>query len=117
MKRAVCLLLIVFGSALLLFAQNRDENQDHAGGMVQMTGQVCRSTCVTTDAGKSVCDASCKDKSGDMVFVDDNGKLWKIHNPTTVKTEMMGKKVKVNGKMMDGEMFDIQDIALANGPG
>lgn len=113
MKRAVCLLLVVFCSTLLLAQQS----QDTGAGTTQMTGEICRSTCVKTDAGKSSCDASCTDKSGDMVFVDDNGKLWKINNPATVKKDMMGKKVKVNGKTMDEGMFDIQDIALANGPG
>ena len=113
MKRTLSLLLTILCSSLLMWAQD----QDKPAGSTQMTGQVCRSSCVTTDAGKSVCNASCKDKSGDMVFVDDNGKLWKIHNPTMVKKDMMGKKVKLNGKMMNGDTFDIEHIDLANGPG
>ena len=110
MKRAASLLLTVLCSSLLLHAQD----QDKAAGMVDMTGQVCRSTCVKTDAGTSTCDASCKDKSGAMVFLDDKGKVWTIKDPKVVKKEMMGKKVKATGKMMDGDTFDIQHIVQAN---
>jgi hypothetical protein len=116
MKRVSLLLLMIFCASLLVYAQDQDKS-DNPAGMMQMTGQVCRSTCVTTDAGKSVCDSSCKDKSGSMVFVDDNGKLWKIHDPTKVSKDMMGKKVMVKGKMMGEDTFDVQHIAAANGPG
>ena len=106
---------MVLCSSLLIWAQDKDN--DKTEGMVQMTGQVCRSTCITMDAGKSSCNASCKDKSGEVNFVDDTGKVWKINNPKMVKSNMTGKAVKIKCKNMSPDAFDIQHIALANGPG
>ena len=114
MKRAVSLLLMVFCSSLLLCGQDTDKKDKKGAGMTEMTGQICRSSCVKTDGGKSSCDANCKDKSGDMVFVDDNGKTWKINNPKSVKKTMMDKPVKAKVKMMSGDVLNIQNLVLAN---
>ncbi len=74
--------------------------------MMDMTGTICNSKCVSQSADRSVCDINCNDKSGDAVFVDDSGKVTKIANPDKVKG-YMGKHVKAKCKMMKdtGEMW------------
>jgi len=80
----------------------------------EMTGVVCNSKCVQPTAGKNTCDLSCMDKTGNIVFVDDQGKVTKISNTEKVK-DMMRKKVKMRGHMMkDKDMLEITDIAEAN---
>jgi len=66
----------------------------------EMTGTVCDQKCVKQDADKASCDLSCKEKSGEAAFVDDQGKLWKVANPAVCKGKM-GKKVKIHGKKME----------------
>lgn len=91
MKRSVGLCAIVLASVLLLYGQS---------GTKDMTGWICTSACVTKNASQGTCDAGCagKDKRGEAVFVDDNGKVSKISNPDMVKGKM-GKKVKAKCKM------------------
>jgi hypothetical protein len=92
MKRNAGLCTIVLASVLLLCAQNHTPKE--------MTGWICTSACVNHNVGHAACDASCagKDKTGEAVFVDDNGKVSKISNPDIVK-DKMGKKVKAKCKM------------------
>ncbi|HKF20625.1 MAG TPA: hypothetical protein VKE93_03590 [Candidatus Angelobacter sp.] len=106
MKRTAQLIVIVLASLALLYAQ---ESQT-----MEMTGTICNSACVKQSAGQASCDASCSDKSGDAVFVDDSGKVSKISNPDKV-TGKMGQKVKVKCKMnKDKEAMEILDVVLAN---
>ncbi len=106
MKRNVALLTIVFSSLILLYAQDNK--------VEEMTGWICNSACVTQSAGKSTCDATCKDKSGDAVFVDDQqGKVSKITNQNIVKGKM-GQKVKVKCNWKDKESMEILQIIYAN---
>jgi len=67
-----------------------------------MTGTICDQKCVKQDADKASCDLTCTEKSGEAVFVDDQGKAWKVANPEICKGKM-GKKVKVSGKKMDDQ--------------
>ena len=60
----------------------------------QMTGTVCNSACVQPVNGLSTCNTGCTDKSGDVVLVDDKGKVMKISNPKMAMPQM-NKKVKV----------------------
>ncbi len=110
MRRILGVLLTVFCSYMLLYAQE-------AGKGTEMTGWICNSKCVSHDAGKAACDQTCTDKSGDVVFVDDNGKVTKIANPEMAKGKM-GKKVKIHGEMMkDQDMIKMYDVVLAYPPG
>jgi hypothetical protein len=79
MKRNAALFTVVLASVILLYSQDNPP--------MEMTGWICTSACVTQSSGQAACDASCagKDKSGDAVFVDDNGKVSKISNPDMVK--------------------------------
>jgi len=106
MKRTAALLALALGSTMLMSAQDKSKG-------TEMTGTICDQKCVKQDAGKAACDASCTEKSGDAVFVDDQGKATKIANPKMAKGKM-GKKVKVHGQMMKDDSMKIYDVVLAN---
>src|ERR1044071_1254482 len=106
MKRTDALLALALGSTMLMSAQDKSKS-------TEMTGTICDQKCVKQDAGKAACDASCTEKSGDAVFVDDQGKATKIANPKMAKGKM-GKKVKVHGEMMKDDTMKIYDVILAN---
>ena len=107
MKQTAGLLAIILGSTMWLCAQDKNNGSE-------MTGWICNSKCVTQSAGKSACDQNCTDKSGDAVFIDDQGKATKIANPAKVE-EDMGKQVKVKGKMMKKkDQMEIYEVILAN---
>jgi hypothetical protein len=106
MKRSAMLFTIVLASLVLLYAQ---DNQP-----MEMTGWVCNSACVNQSAGHATCDANCTDKSGNAVFVEENGKVSTISNPDMVKGKM-GQKVKVKcTKDKDREAMEILEIIQAN---
>jgi hypothetical protein len=106
MKRSAMLFTIVLTSLILLYAQ---DNQP-----MEMSGWICNSTCVNQTAGHATCDASCTDKSGAAVFVEDNGKVTTISNPDMVKGKM-GQKVKVKcTKAKDKESMEILELIQAN---
>jgi hypothetical protein len=88
MKYIVWLLLVVLGSATLLFAQ--DQNQQMTGK--KMSGTICDSGCVTKQAGLATCDPQCTAKSGQCVLVSDNGKVMTIANQEKAMPHM-GKHV------------------------
>jgi hypothetical protein len=92
MKRNAALFTIVIASLFLLYAQDNPSTE--------MTGWICSSACVTQTPGHAACDANCaaNDKSGQMVFVSDDGKISKISNPDIAKGKM-GQQVKVKCKM------------------
>lgn len=104
MKRNAVLFTIVVAFVVVPYAQ---ENAP-----VELMGWICASKCVTQSAGHAACDASCtsNDKSGDLVFVQDNGKVTKISNPDTVKGSM-GQKVKAKCQMSkDKESMEVQEL-------
>src|SRR5215467_6336852 len=107
MKRTVGLLAMIVASTMWLHAQDKNKG-------TEMTGWICNSKCVAHDAGKTVCDQNCTDQSGEVVFIDDNGKVTQIANPKKVEGDM-GKQVKVRGKMKKKEhMIEIYDPVLPN---
>jgi hypothetical protein len=107
MRRIAGLLVLFLGSTMLMYSQDKGKGSE-------MTGWICNSKCVKPNAGVAACDANCSDKSGDVVFVDDQGKVTKIANPKKVKKEM-GKKVKVKGEMMkDKDMMEVYDVFHLN---
>jgi hypothetical protein len=111
MKRSAGLLTIVLTALILVYAQDNKSTE--------MTGWICNSSCVTQSAGQASCDATCKDKSGDAVFVGDSGKVTKIANPDMVKGKM-GQKVKVKCTMdkdkQEMEILQILQAAAVSGP-
>ena len=102
MKRIVGLSILVLAFMLSVYAQDQVKSTEH-------TGYICNSKCVNHDKPTAACDASCTDTSGDVVFVDDQGKTTKIHNPDKVKGHM-GHKMKVNSHMMDNGEMEIDEI-------
>lgn len=113
MKRLALLLAVLLCSTVLLYAGGKDKDKKDAGGKaMSMTGMVCSDKCVDTTASKSSCKKDCTETGGDMVFVDSKGKVYKVDNQDKV-SGMGGKKVKVKGSMMAGDMMHIDDIAPA----
>lgn len=87
MKRIVWLVIAVLGLGISLYAGDADKSMN-------MTGMLCNSKCVTQSAGQAACDSNCQDRTGDIVLVDDQGKVIKIANQEKVMP-MNGKKVKM----------------------
>jgi hypothetical protein len=106
MKRLTALFALVLG----LFASAAAQDQSKT---MEMTGVVCDEKCVTHDSGQAACSTSCKEHSGQAVFLDNSGKLWKVSNPASCKGKM-GKAVKVHGEMKDDDTMFIRDVILAN---
>jgi len=75
MKRLGWLSLAFFMMATSLFANDAKDQQK------EVTGTICNSACVAPQSDLPTCDLSCTDKSGDVVLVDDAGKVQKIANP------------------------------------
>ena|ERR1051326_8194347 len=96
MKRMFGLSILI----LALIAPAYAQDQDHP---IERTGWICNSKCVNHDTKPASCDSNCTDKTGDVVFVDEQGKTTKISNPDMVK-DHMGKKMKVKCHMKNGEM-------------
>ena len=90
MKRYAVLFIIAVTSVILLYAQEKQPTE--------MSGWICSSACVKQHAGFATCDANCSDKSGDAVFVSDEGKVSKISNPDMAKGKM-GQQVKMKCRM------------------
>jgi hypothetical protein len=87
MKRIAWLLVATLGMGISLFGEDM-------GKATEMSGLLCNNKCVTQSAGHAACDQNCADKSGDVVLVDDQGKVFKIANQDKVK-ELGGKKAKM----------------------
>ncbi|MFB3917755.1 MAG: hypothetical protein ACE14M_13565 [Terriglobales bacterium] len=108
MKHIALLLVVVMCLATPVFAGDKE----HSGSM---TGWICNEKCVKETAGKSTCDTSCTETSGDFVFIDDQGKVSKIANQDKAKP-MAGKKVKMEGTMdKDTGMLSIQNMVEYGG--
>jgi hypothetical protein len=105
MKRIAGLFTMVLALMMLVYAQDKNKP-------MEMTGWICNSKCVSHDKPTATCDASCTETSGDVVFIDEQGKTTKISNPAMVKGHM-GKKMKVKCEMKDGEM-QIDQIILGS---
>jgi len=106
MKRRAVFFSIVLSSLILLYAQDNPSKE--------MSGWICNSACVAQAAGHAMCDVNCTDKSGDAVFVEDNGKVTKISNPDMVKGKM-GQKVKAKCKMnKDDQTMEIERFLQSN---
>jgi hypothetical protein len=107
MKRMVALLALIVGSLISAYAQDQSKT-------MEMTGTVCDQKCVKQDSdNKNSCDTSCKEHSGQAVFLDDSGKLWKVANPASCKGKM-GKKVTIHGEKRGDDTMFLHDVIFAN---
>jgi len=88
MRRLTLLFLAVFCVATSLVGQDADKSQK-----MEVTGTICNSACVQPVNSVSTCTPGCTDTSGDLVLVDDAGKVMKISNPKMAASHM-NKKVK-----------------------
>lgn len=104
MKRIVCTMALVFVMSPFVFAGDKNKGND-------MTGTICDQKCVKQDADKASCDTSCTEQSGEATFIDDQGKAWKVANPTICKGHM-GKKVKVQCKKMEDQPDTLQILSI-----
>jgi hypothetical protein len=95
MKRIAALLIAVLISGISLYA-------DDMGKETEMSGVLCNSKCVAQNAGHAACNQNCADKGGDVVLVDDQGRVFKIANQDKVVLHA-GKKVKVKCKPVKGK--------------
>src|ERR1700684_614909 len=95
MKRITCLLVAVLGLGISLFAEDM-------GKATEMTGWLCNNKCVAQTAGHAACDQNCADKSGDVVMVDDQGRVFRIANQNKVNG-LAGSKVKMKCRPVKGE--------------
>ena len=102
MKRIALLSAVILCATMLVSAQEKSKG-------TEMTGYICNSKCINPSVGKAACDLNCTDKSGEVVFVDDQGKVTPIMNPGKVKDDM-GKKVKVHGEMKKKKGKDMMEI-------
>jgi pectin methylesterase-like acyl-CoA thioesterase len=111
MKRSVVVAVAVLTSALSLYADNMERAAD-------MTGLLCSSKCVTRNAGHAACDQGCTDKNGEVVLVDDHGKVYKIANQDKVMSQT-GKKVKMKCRSVKGEQdtMYVDSVSLYGGGG
>ena len=88
MKQGSKLLIGILGSAALLFAT--DPNKETK----TKNGSVCDAQCVTKVNDRNTCNPTCTEKSGEAVFVDDDGAVMKIENQEMAKSHM-GKHVNI----------------------
>jgi hypothetical protein len=96
MKRIVGLSAMVLALAAFPYAQDPNDS-------IEKTGWICRSQCVNHDQPVAACDTSCRKKSGDVVFVDEQGNITKISNPHRVQGHIR-EKVKVKCQMKNGKL-------------
>ena len=111
MKRIAWLPVAILVSAISLYAQ--DTGKTHA-----MTGWLCNSKCVTQSADHAICDQNCADKSGDIVLVDDQGRVLQIANQDKVMS-YAGKKVKMKCRAVKDtkDTMYVDTVSLYGGGG
>jgi len=111
MKRMAWLLIAVLVSAISIHAED-------TGKATTMTGWLCNSKCVTQSSGHAACDQKCAEESGEIVLVDDNGRVLKIANQEKVKPHS-GKKVKMNCRPVTGknDTMYVDTLSLYEGGG
>jgi hypothetical protein len=102
MKRMILLVALAIGMNPFLFAGDKHKESE-------MTGTICDQRCVKQDADKAACDLSCTEQTGQTVFIDDQGKTWKVANPAVCEGHM-GKKVKVKCKQKKEDTLEILGI-------
>ena len=90
MKRIAWLLAPVLLSAVSLYAEDMSKD---AG----MSGVLCNSNGVVQNEGHAACDQAYAGQGGEVVFVDQQGRVFKIANQDKVVLRA-GKKAKTKSK-------------------
>ena len=111
MKRMFWLSIAVFTvlfSAISLYAEDAKASP--------MMGMLCNSKCVKQSAAQATCDTKCAQKEGDIVLIDDKGKVLKIENQDKVAPHV-GKKVKMMCRPVPGknDTMYVDSLALYEG--
>ena len=99
MKRTGWIVVVLLSSAALLYADSGEKKE--------MSGWLCNSKCVAHTDNQVTCDKNCTETGGDVVFIDNDGKVSKIRNQEKVK-EAAGKKVRMEATM--DEETDMLDV-------
>lgn len=82
MKQAAWLFLVVLCLSMLLNAEDQGST---------MSGWVCDSKCAVHNGDCATCNPSGTDRSGDAVFIDDQGATFEVANPSSC-TSYMNKR-------------------------
>jgi hypothetical protein len=107
MRKIACFFVLVLFSVALLYADDMNKG-------TPMTGWICNSKCVVQAGDKASCDQNCAETSGDAVFVDDQGKLYKISEKNQdMAKKQMNKHVKMMAEM-DKDQKELERIHFLN---
>jgi len=90
MTRIAWLFAPVLLSAVSLYAENMGKEAD-------MSGVLCNWNSVVQNQGHAACNQNYAGQSGDVVFVDEQGRVFKIANQDKIVLRA-GKKVKTKSK-------------------
>ena len=117
MKQILGLLTIILGSTLLLSAQDTSKGGTDQGAAMkgtEMTGMLCDTKCVKQDGDKASCNPDCTRNSGEVTFIDDDGKATKVANPEVARGKM-GKRVMIHEDMVkDTHEMKVYDVVFRN---
>jgi hypothetical protein len=89
----------------------------HAGDMGKeagLSGLLCNSNGVVQNEGHAVCDQAYAGQSGEVVFVDQQGRVFKIANQDKVVLRT-GKKAKTKSKPVNGKEDFVIDSQYMGG--
>lgn len=108
MRKIAWLLIATLCSAMVLIAAQDQNNASN--NPKEMIGWVCNAKCVDQSSGKPTCNQNCSEAAGEVVFIQDNGKVTKIANQQMAQP-MAGKKCKIKGTMdPNSGMLAVQNI-------
>ncbi len=107
MKRIAWLLAPVVLSAVSLSAEDM-------GKEAGLSGLLCNSNGVVQNEGHAACDQSYAGQSGEVVFVDQQGRVFKIANQDKVVLRT-GKKAKTKSKPVKDQQDFVIDSQYMGG--
>ena len=87
MRRMLCILLAVLGSAAFVYAQSSATPE-------KTTGTICLSSCIVQVDNAPTCDPSCTSARGVAELIDDSGTVMQIANQNICRSHL-GQHVKV----------------------
>ncbi|HLW54249.1 MAG TPA: hypothetical protein VKW06_15540 [Candidatus Angelobacter sp.] len=112
MKRTTGLIVAVMALAISVYAKDSNKDSDKT----TMQGWICNSSCVTQGSGHAACDQNCDHKSGELVLIDDRGRILKIINQDKVKS-YAGKQVKMKCRPRGDDAMFVDTVSLYGGGG
>lgn len=109
MRRMVLIFVAMLCTGIAAYTDDMSKGKDEGKGSA-MTGWLCISKCVKPSGSKNICDKVCTATEGDVVFIDNNGKVDNIANQDMVKPHA-GKKVKMMAAMnKDSKMLQVYQV-------